>query len=92
MGPGNTPNWLVGIAKVTRNIESRLKALENLKVYQVVKEKVTAKGQTRRYTYWHASWREGDRIVAKYLGSAKRMTKEAALQKAKAMKAEALGL
>mgnify|MGYP006910667995 CR=1 FL=1 len=66
--------------------------LENLEVYQVVKEKVTTKGQTRRYTYYHASWREGEKVASVYLGSAKRMTEAVALQKARTMKAEALGL
>jgi len=65
--------------------------LENLEVYQVEKTKTTRAG-TKTYTYYHASWREGDRVRTVYLGSTRRMTEEKALQKARAMKAEALGL
>jgi len=66
--------------------------LENLKGYQVTKTKTTAKGQTRRYTYYHASWRDRGRVVSVYLGSTRRITEEAALMKARAMKADALEL
>ena len=66
--------------------------LENLEVYQVTKEKVTKKGETRMYHYWHASWREGEKVRTVYLGSVKRMSEEKALAKARRLKAEALGL
>lgn len=65
--------------------------LENLGVYKVRKRKATRRG-TRTYTYWHVSWREGDRIVSKYLGSTRRLSKEEALKKARQMKARALGV
>ena len=66
--------------------------LEDLSVYQVEKVKTTAKGEARTYTYWHASWWEGDRARNVYLGSVAKLSEEAALVKARKMKAEALGL
>lgn len=66
--------------------------LEDLSVYQVDKVKPTAKGETRTYTYWYASWWERDRARNVYLGSVAKLSEEAALAKARKMKAEALGL
>jgi hypothetical protein len=40
--------------------------------------------------YWMASWREGGKTRNVHLGSARRMDAEAALQKARQMKAEAI--
>ncbi|MDF0592212.1 hypothetical protein P0O24_01255 [Methanotrichaceae archaeon M04Ac] len=56
------------------------------------KVKATAKGEARTYTYWHASWWEGDRARNVYLGSVAKLSQEAALAKATKMKADALGL
>jgi len=47
---------------------------------------------SRTYYYWMATWREGSRTRNVHLGSCVRMDADAALQKAKAMKAEALGI
>ena len=47
---------------------------------------------SRTYYYWMATWREGSRTRNVHLGSCARMDADAALQKAKAMKAEALGI
>ena len=66
--------------------------LEDLDVYQVAKKKRTTKGKARIYTYWHASWREGAKVRNVYLGSAKKLTREEALEEARRMKAEALGI
>lgn len=66
--------------------------LEDLRVYQATKEKPTAKGEARTYTYWYVSWWEGDRARNVYLGSVAKLSVEAALAKAKKMKAAALGL
>jgi len=66
--------------------------LEDLSVYQVTKEKTMAKGEARTYKYWYASWWEGDRARNVYLGSAAKLSEEAALGKARKMKAEALEL
>ena len=65
--------------------------MENLEVYEVRKRKATGRG-TRMYTYWHVSWREGNRIVSKYLGSTRRLSREEALKKARQMKVGALGV
>ena len=41
--------------------------------------------------YWMASWREGGKTRNVHLGSARKMDAEAARQKAREMKAEAIG-
>ncbi|MDI9398387.1 MAG: hypothetical protein QM433_02355 [Euryarchaeota archaeon] len=64
--------------------------LEDLRVYTVEKVKATAKGEERTYKYWYASWWEGDRARNVYLGSAAKLSREAAMVKARKMKAEAL--
>jgi len=51
--------------------------------------KQTKKGK-RTYYRWVASWREGGRCRKVYLGSCRVMSREAALQKARGMKAKAL--
>jgi len=43
------------------------------------------------YSYWMACWREGGRTRNVHLGSAGKMDAEAARQKARERKAEALG-
>jgi len=53
-----------------------------------IMEKVK-KGKT--YGYWMASWREGDKVRNVHLGSCAKMGRDAAMQKARKMKAEALG-
>ncbi len=50
-----------------------------------------AKGD-KTYHYWMASWREGGKVRNVHLGSCKKVDHETALQKARKMKAEALGL
>lgn len=69
----------------------RLIRLEDLTVWQMNKDKETKKGK-RTYTYWMASWREGDKIRNIHLGSSNKMDADAARQKARRVKAEALGL
>jgi len=63
--------------------------LEDLTVWQMGKVKMTKKG-SKTYAYWMASWREGGRTRNVHLGSARKMDAEAALQKARQMKAEAI--
>jgi hypothetical protein len=46
---------------------------------------------SKNYIYWMASWREGDKIRNVHLGSTKKLSKKEALEKARKMKAEALG-
>jgi len=65
--------------------------LEDLHVWEMEKEKRTKKG-SKTYTYWMASWREGDKVRNVHLGSFRMLDAEAARQKAQKMKAEALGL
>ena len=49
-------------------------------------------GAARSYGYWMASWREMDRVRNVHLGSCAKMDRELAMQKARKMKAEALGV
>ena len=65
--------------------------LEDLHVWEMGKEKRTKKG-SKTYTYWMASWREGDKVRNVHLGSSRKLDAEAARQKAQKMKAKALGL
>jgi hypothetical protein len=64
---------------------------EDLTVWEMEKTKSTKKG-TKTYTYWMASWREGSKTRNVHLGSCAKMDAQAALQKARMMKAEALGI
>ena len=54
-------------------------------------EKITAKGP-KTYEYYFTSWKGGDKVVNKYIGSLRKMTREVATAKARKLKAEALGL
>jgi hypothetical protein len=65
-----------------------LARLEDLSVYKVGKK--GKKGKTNEY--WHATWRHGHEVCNVYLGSCKKLAREQALQKAKKMKAEDLGI
>ena len=63
--------------------------LEDLTVWQMEKVKQNRKGP-KTYTYWMASWREGNKTRNVHLGSARKMDAEEALQMAKKMKGEAI--
>jgi len=65
--------------------------LEDLHIWEMKKEKDTKKG-VKTYSYWMASWRESGRVLHVYLGSCRRISQEVALQNARKMKAQALGL
>jgi len=65
--------------------------LEDLTLWQMEKIKITKKG-SQSYFYWIASWREGDKVRHVHLGSCKKVDHETALQKARKLKAEALGI
>ncbi len=65
--------------------------LEDLHVWKMEKAKQTEKGP-KTYAYWMASWREGDKTRNVHLGSCGKMSQTEALQKARAMKAEALAI
>ncbi len=88
-------------ARIRQDEADRLKAgaealkgearLEDLQVWEMKKVKTTKKG-SRSYGYWMASWREGDSVRNVHLGSCRKLSHEQAMQKARAMKADALGL
>jgi len=65
--------------------------LEDLHLWQMEKSKSTKKG-TRSYLYWMASWREGGKVRHVHLGSCRKVDRETALQKARKVKREALGI
>ena len=88
-------------ARTRQNEADRLKAeaealkdkarLEDLHVWEMEKEKHTKKG-SKTYTYWMASWREGNKVRNAHLGSSRKIDAEAARQKAQKMKAEVLAI
>lgn len=61
--------------------------IEDLHVWEMEKVK-----GSKTYTYWMASWREGEKIRNVHLGSIKKLSKKEALEMAKKMKADALGI
>jgi hypothetical protein len=63
--------------------------LEDVHVWADSIIKQTKKGE-KEYARWMAGWREGGKLRKAYLGSCKKMSRAEALQKARAMKAEAL--
>jgi hypothetical protein len=65
--------------------------LEDLTVWIMEKTKTTKKG-SRSYQYWMANWREGGKVRNVHLGSCKKLDAETAMQKAREMKAKALGV
>ena len=65
--------------------------LEDINLWQMEKEKTTKKG-SKTYIYWMASWREGGKVRHVHLGSCRKVDRETALQKARKVKAGALGL
>jgi hypothetical protein len=66
--------------------------LDDLTVREEALVKTNKKGEKREYPRWVASWREDGRYRKAYLGSCKKMGRAEALQKARRMKAEGLGL
>jgi hypothetical protein len=54
--------------------------LEDLNMWEMEMVKESKKG-SKTYTYWMASWREGDKTRNVHLGSARKMNGEAARQK-----------
>lgn len=65
--------------------------LEAVTVYLVGVKKTTAKGP-KTYKYYFASWKVGDKVVNKYIGSPRKMTLEEAEEKARDLKARSLSL
>lgn len=65
--------------------------LEDLNIWVMKKTKITKKGN-QSYGYWMATWREGGKTRNIHLGSCAKMDAETARQKARMIKAEALGI
>jgi hypothetical protein len=65
--------------------------LEDLQVWEQEKVKKTKKG-AKTYTYYMASWREGEKVRNVYLGSSHKLSRGQAQERARALKREALGL
>jgi hypothetical protein len=89
---GEKARGLEGLADSLQAEAEALKGaarLEDLSVWVMEKAKTTKKGMTT-YSYWMASWREGDKVRNIHIGSCARIDKESALRKARVMKAEAL--
>jgi hypothetical protein len=63
--------------------------IEDIQVWTLEKTKATKKG-SQKYTYWMASWREGDKVRNVHLGSSRKISRKEALLKARTLKAEAL--
>jgi hypothetical protein len=72
----------------TQKLEARL---EDLHVWEQKKVKETKVGP-KAYTYYMASWREGGKLRNVYLGPSQKMSREDALERARILKKEALGL
>ena len=71
---------------------AELARLEDLTVREDALIKRNKKGETKTYFRWVCSWREDDKIITKYLGSSKKISKQQAEEKAKKLKAKALGI
>jgi len=65
--------------------------LQDLHLWRMDKTKASRKGR-KKYEYWMASWREGSKVRNFHIGSCKKLDHQAALQKARKIKAEALGI
>ena len=65
--------------------------LEDLHLWQMEKVKSTKKG-SKTYFYWMASWRVDGKVRNVHIGSCKKVDRETALQKARKMKTEAIGV
>jgi hypothetical protein len=63
--------------------------LEDLHVWKMEKTTTSKKG-SKKYAYWMATWRESGKTRNVHLGSSRKMDAQAALQKARGMKAKAL--
>jgi hypothetical protein len=79
-----------------KELANKLKAqarLDDLRIYKIEIERKTSKrGKRKIYGYWYASWREGNKVRNCYLGSPNNMDHQRALEKARILKAESLGI
>jgi hypothetical protein len=82
----------IAAKKLSQAQAQKLEArLENLHVWEQKKTKESKAGP-KAYTYYLASWREGEKLRNVYLGSSQRMSREEAQEKARALKREAIGI
>ena len=70
---------------------AELARIEDVHVYEDENIVETKKGP-KSYPRWRASWREGGKIRNVSLGSVKKHSREEATEKARKLKAEALGI
>jgi len=79
-----------------RELAKRLKAqarLDDLCIYMVeIERKINKRGRRKIYSYWYASWREGNKVRNCYIGSPNDMNYQRALEKARILKAKSLGI
>ena len=87
---GERENEAARLEAQARELEE-LARLEDVHVWEDCIVRETKKGE-KKYGRWLAGWREGDKVRKVYLGSCKKMSRAEALQKAREMKAEALGM
>ena len=80
-----------GLKEEAKELQNRAR-LEDLSVRLVDYWKDTKRKSRQNYSRWVCSWQEGDKIITKYLGSSRKLSREGALQKARKMKAEALAI
>lgn len=67
--------------------------LDDLCIYKVETERrISKRGRRKIYSYWYASWRVGDKVRNCYIGSPNAMNYHSALEKARILKAESLGI
>ncbi len=55
-------------------------------------KKRNKKNEITTHSYWVCSWKKDGKVINKYLGSTNKVSQSEALEKARRMKAEALGL
>ncbi len=70
--------------------EEALSEVESTEVRAVDHWKMTPEGR-KNYPRWACSWRKGNKTGTLYIGSCSRMDRQEALEKARWLKAEALG-
>jgi len=79
--------YIQGKEQETEDLQLRAR-LEDLHVFRALR--TTKKGN--QYEYWFAEWKNGSKVKTVYLGSCRKVSREQAQSKARALKAEFLGL
>jgi hypothetical protein len=83
--------------QILESLQEAEQQIEGLKLYARLQDlhifkapRIAKKG--KRYEYWHAEWRESNKVKTVYLGSCKKVSHQEAMQKARALKRESLGI